>query len=226
MPSRNFYGTGIMTTGSGSSFPLTRLAARYNQMKKDGRVLSNRNAIDVIDTRISQLLERIDLNEAPERMVILSEMWKQYELELDSGQNAAAYMTRKSISAQFEKAYHDYMAWKQTFEALDLRGKMVEREVKVLKEIHAIMTAEDAYELVAKLMAAVIRVNGDDPKKIKQVQHEFTRIIGESSDLSVEGSAEEIGGDSEEGGDSGGSGEMDREELLYPGDAQRPEIEG
>lgn len=205
-----------MTTGSGSSFPLTRLAARYNKMQSDGRVLSNRNAIDVIDTRISQLLERIDLNEAPERMKVLSELWHQYEGELDSGQNAAAFVTRKQISEQFEKAYHDYMAWQQTFEALDLRGKMVEREVKVLKEIHAIMTVEDARNLLAQAMAAIMRVLGSDPKKLKQVQYEFARIIGESSDDVTEGYDEDAGGDGAEDGDGGGPGEMDREELLHP----------
>ena len=59
------------------------------------------------------------------------------------------------------------------------------------------MTAEDGYELAAKIMAAVIRVIGDDPKKIKQVQYEFTRIIGEPSDLVTEGYSEDVGGSGE-----------------------------
>ena len=61
-----------MTTGSGSSFPLTRLAAKYNQMTGDGRVLSNRRAIEIVRMRIQQLAARIDLNEAPDRMARLS----------------------------------------------------------------------------------------------------------------------------------------------------------
>lgn len=198
-----------MTTGSGSSFPITRLASKYNSMTTDGRVLSNRGAIDIIDTRIKQLLERIDVNEAPERMATLMDMWKEYENALGAQRHTEATILRKQIGEEFEKAYHDYQAWKQTFEALDLRGKMVEREVKVLKEIHAIMTAEDAYELVAKLMAAVMRVIGDNPKKMKQVQYEFARIIGESSDLSGETDSEDVGGDGAEDGDISGSGEVD-----------------
>ena len=70
-----------------------------------------------------------------------------------------------ALDAEFEKAYHDYAAWKQMFEALALDSKMVESEVKIVKEIKAIITAEDAYELSAKLLAAVMRVV-DDPKKI------------------------------------------------------------
>lgn len=192
-PKRNFYGRGTMTTGSGSSFPLTRLASKYNAMMKNGQVLSNRAAIDVIDQRITQLLERIDFDEAPDRTHKLYELWNEYV----AAEGVDAAVLKKQISDEFEKVYHDYMAWNQIFSALDLRGKSVEREVKVLKEIKAIMTAEDGYELAAKMMAAVMRVVGDDPKKIKQVQYEFTRIIGESSDLVTEGHYEDVGGSGE-----------------------------
>ena len=70
-PAHNFYGRGIMTTGSGSGFPITRLAARYNKMMTDGQVLSNRAAINVIDERIKQLLEREDVGAAPDRLAKL-----------------------------------------------------------------------------------------------------------------------------------------------------------
>ena len=105
-----------------------------------------------------------------------------------------AVVLKKKISDEFEKVYHDYQAWTQIFSALDLRGKTVEREVKVLTSIKAIMTAEDGYELAAKMMAAVMRVIGDDPKRLKQVQYEFTKLIGESSDLVTAGLDEDVGG--------------------------------
>lgn len=205
-----------MTTGSGSSFPLTRLAAQYNKMNKDGRVLSNRATIDIIDTRIMQLLGRIDQDEAPDRLANLSKLWETYKECVDGNRSMEAVLARKQIDEEFKKAYDDYMAWRQMFEALDLRGKSVEREVKVLKEIKAIMTAEDAYELSAKMLAAVMRVVNDDPKKLKQVQYEFSRIIGESSDLVTEGYAEEDGGDGGGAGGETGFDDLDQEELLHP----------
>lgn len=190
VPSRNFYGVGPMTTGSGSSFKLTRLAAKYNQMQTNGNLLSSRAAIGLIDQRITQLLERIDFDEAPDRTAKLYGLWNEY-LDAD-GVDAA--VLKKKISDEFEKVYHDYQAWTQIFSALDLRGKTVEREVKVLTSIKAIMTAEDGYELAAKMMAAVMRVIGDDPKRLKQVQYEFTKLIGESSDLVTAGLDEDVGG--------------------------------
>jgi hypothetical protein len=126
-------------------------------------------------------------------------------------------MLRGSLDKEFEKVYHDYAAWQQVFGALDLRGKMVERELKVLKEIKAIMTAEDGYELATKLLAAVMRVVGDDPHKMKQVQYEFTRIIGESGPDVIEGYGADVGPDGAADGGEEGFSDLDQAEFLYPG---------
>ena len=214
-PHKNFYGKGTLVTGSGSQFPLMRLAATYNKMMHDGRVLSNRSSIEMVRKRIAQLAERIDMNEAPDRLAKLNELWEEWKTL--KGKSNEQYAVEIELDAEFEKAYHDYAAWKQMFEALDLDRKMVESEVKVLKEIKAIITAEDAYELSAKLLAAVMRVI-DDPKKLKQVQYEFTRLIGESGDNIIErpGAVDWGGGDEED--NEPGSSEMDRAELLHTGD--------
>lgn len=200
-----------MTNGKNSSFPIMRLAAKYNEMMKDGRVLSNRQAINVIDHRITQLLERVDFEEAPDRLQKLKLLWDNYQDALASHKQVEASQLRLEIDNEFEKIYHDYAAWNQIFTALDLRGKSVEREVKVLKEIKSIMTMEDGYELVAQCMAAVMRVIGDDPQKMKQVQFEFSRIIGESSDSVIEGYGAEDGGDGETDRGTSGPGEVDQE---------------
>ena len=125
----------------------------------------------------------------------------------------------KYLDDLFEKARTDYEAWNQMMMALDLRRKMVESEVKVLKEIKAIMTAEDAYELTAKLLAAVMRVV-EDPKKLKQVQYEFTRLIGEPGDRAGKAvRGDDRGGGGEEGGGEG-FGEVDQEGIPDPGDQE------
>ena len=195
VPSRDFYGRGTMTTGSGSSFPIMRLAAKYNDLRKNGQLLSNRHAVEIIDDRIVQLAERIDLNDAPDRMKKLSDLWKEYLDELGKGRSVESMVIRNQISDEFDKAYHDYMAWQQMMSAFDLRRKMVETEVKILTQIKGIISIEDAYELSAKMLAAMVRVVGDDPKKLKKVQYEFARIIGESSDNVAEGHVEEDWGD-------------------------------
>ena len=179
-PSRNYWGKGrSMTTGAGSSFPLTRLAAKYNQMKTDGRILSNRHSIEIIRHRVTQLIERIDANDAPDRLNKLQKLWNEMrELEFNN-RDVEATLVKTQIDKQFEAAREDYLSWEQMFHALDLDRKMVDSEVKVAKDIQAILTAEDAYELVAKLLGSVIQVV-DDPNQLKRIQYEFAKIVGDT----------------------------------------------
>ena len=100
----------------------------------------------------------------------------------NSGKELEAGIIKQQIDDEFEKAYHDYAAWEQMFSVLDLRRKMVESEVKIAKDIQAMMTAEDGYELVAQIFAAIIRIVNKfelGPKVLKAFQYEFTKIIGD-----------------------------------------------
>ena len=179
-PSRNYWGKGrSMTTGAGSSFPLTRLAAKYNEMKKDGRILSNRHSIEIIRHRVQQLVQRIDANDAPDRLNKLQKLWNEVRNLEANGREVEATLVKGKIDEQFEAAREDYLAWEQMFHALDLDRKMVDSEVKVAKDIQAILTAEDAYELVAKLLGSVIQVV-DDPNQLKRIQYEFAKIVGDT----------------------------------------------
>lgn len=190
-------------TGAGSNFQISRLASKYNELTRDGRFLSNRQSMEIIRIRIQQLLERIDLNEAPDRLKTLRKLWEEYCIADGSGDALTATKVKIQINDEFEAAYHDYAAWQQTFEALDLDRKMVESEVKIAKDLKAILTSEDAYELAAKLLAAIIEAANslifDDAlrgKFLKRIQYEFARLIGDTSiretDQGFDGSGREI----------------------------------
>lgn len=207
-----------MSTGERSSFPLVRLAAKYRQMAQDGNVLSNRQAINIIDERVMQLLGRINLEEAPERTAKLYSLWQEYKSAKESHRDGDVVLLSGKLDDEFEKVYHDYHAWKQMFEALDLRGKMVEREIKILGQIKALITIEQAYEMAAKMLGAAMKVIGDDPKKLKELQYEFIRITGERSDLTVEDGESDDWGAGRTVGSEEGLGDVDQEELLHPGD--------
>jgi hypothetical protein len=173
-------------------------------MQKDGRLLSNRASLEVVRKRIEQLAERIDLNQAPDRLANLLKLWNEYKINRGGMEEV---VSRAEIDAEFERAYHDYAAWKQMFEAIDIDRKLVESEVKIIKEIHAVLTAEDAYELTAQLMASIISAtNGmkDVPDSVKthllkRIQYEFTRIVGDRLGTGAGGSGGEV--DNAEGGD-------------------------
>jgi hypothetical protein len=218
-PRNNFYGLGgqIVKSGKSSGFQLTRLASKYIEMQTDGRLLTNRLSIEVIRNRISELAERIDLHQAPDRLANIQKLWLEY---LKARGTVEEIMAKKAVEEEFEAAYHDYAAWKQMFEAVDLDRKLVESEVKIIKDMRAVLTAEDAYELTAKLLASIINTtnameNVPDSVKLlflKRIQYEFTRIVGERIKSGTRGSGAEDY-DAE-------SGELDRERIPDPGDEE------
>ena len=163
-----------------AKFPIVRLADRVRQLQEDPRTLSNRASIEIVRSRIMELAERVDVKDAPDRMGKLLGLWEEYMDAKHAGRTTEMVVLEHKITKQFEKAREDFMIWQQMFEALDLDSKLVEREMKVVKQIHAFLTAEDAYDLVAKLLAVVTDVV-DDPQKLKIIQFKFTKMIGDKT---------------------------------------------
>lgn len=213
-PKHNFYGKGRNTlTGEGSHFPLVRLAAKYNQIQEDGRILSNRYSLELVRERIRGLAERIDLNEAPERLKTLHDLWEERKSLHAAGKELEARAVDALIDDEFEKAYHDYASWEQMFEAIDLDRKLVESEAKVMQSLRAILTAEDAYQLTAKILSSIMAAVNSLPdvsatvkgRLLKRIQYDFIRLVGDRS--SIETGAGLGGADGEIL--NAGSGEMD-----------------
>jgi hypothetical protein len=168
----------IVRKSKRSDSRLMKIAENYKKMLSNGRILSNRAAMEVVDRRVQQLAERIDVNDAPDRMARLHGLWEEFREAYNADKGSEMVVAIKELDNEFEKAYHDYKAWEQLMQVFDLRRKLVDSEVKTIKEIKAILTAEDAHNLVAKLLAVVLRVE-TDPVKLRVIHFEFSRIIGE-----------------------------------------------
>ncbi len=143
--------------------------------------------MEILRTRIQQLAERIDFHQAPDRLALLLELWKEYRIVGGgSSDGPDAIKVRLKLDAAFEATFHDYMAWEQMMEALELDRKMVESEVKIAKDLKAMLTAEDAFELAAKLLAAIIQAASEiifdetvRSRFLKRIQYEFAKLIGD-----------------------------------------------
>lgn len=181
-PRYNFYGVGMApVTGAGSKMPLVKLASRYTTLSRDGKFLSNRHSMELIWRRVEILVERIENNEAPDRLAKLTKLWNEFRDADATGKRVDAVALKTQLDNEFERAYHDYASWEQLFQAVDLYRKMTESEVKIAKDLKAIMTAEDGIELVSQLLAIVIQVV-NDPVQLKRIIYEFRKLVGESGD--------------------------------------------
>jgi len=175
-----------MVTGKNSRSLIPRMASKYMEQTRDSMYILNKKSIDLVDARVVDLLERTDSEASPERVARIIKYWKELNeavpgLKYDVVDDQQAYKAYVALDNEIDAAFHDYAAWKQIFEALELRRRHTESEMKILKDMKALMTAEDGMELVAQLFAAIMKVLRDEPKGpdyIHLIRIEFDRITG------------------------------------------------
>lgn len=202
-PSRDWYGRGNrIKNGTNSKFPLLQLASRFQDIQSDARIQSNRPLIQIVQARIVQLLDRLDANETPDRLKRLYELWQAFR---NAPNGVEETKNLHLLDKEFDKVYHDYESWKQIMDAMSLHKDLTAAELKIFKELQAILTAEDAYNMVAQLMAAILK-HVDDPKTILRIQYEFTRIVGVGNRAPLGGSGDSV--------IEVGPGGLDSEEFL------------
>lgn len=197
------------------------LAEKNQAMQSSNLVLSNRRDMELVRFRIGQILERIDVQEAPDRLERLTKLWEKYTEAMKNGMRVESTKLMVELDKEFGKARTDFASWQQIFDAIELDRKLIESEVKVLKDMKAIMTAEDAHELAAKLLSIIVEsiqhsgINQEHKSElIGSISFEFTRLVGGDgagqSDRGSRGSAQESTGT--------GPGGLDREPVHNPGD--------
>lgn len=175
-----------LVTGKQSKSLIPRMASKYLEQTNDSMYMLNKKSIDLIDARILELLDRTDSESSPERMERIVNLWREFRATVPNivgfiNQDKQASKAFYSLEAEIEAAFHDYAAWRQIFEALELRRKHTESEMKILKDMKALMTAEEGMELASQLFAAILKVLKDEPKGqtyIHLIRIEFERITG------------------------------------------------
>jgi len=189
-----------MKTGKQSKSLIPRMASKYLEMGENAMYVLGRKSIDLLDQRILDLLERTDAESSPERMERIIRYWKALNdavpgLKYDVSNDKEALRAYNMLDDEMQAAFHDYESWKQIFEALELRRKHTESEVKILEKLKAMMTAEDGMELVSQLFAAVMKVLKNEPKGhhlVQLIRIEFEGITGATTGGEVSTGGEEI----------------------------------
>lgn len=162
---------------------IIQLASKYDKIQEDGRLLSNKASIGVIDQRIHQLLERMEEAYDPKRLKTLEKLWQEYKFAKVEDRTRIA----RQIDDEFDKEFHDYEAFDQFLKATEVKRKAIDSEIKILKELDAVLTAEQAAEMVAQMFAACKRVLMNDDftkypigKRLQMLKYEFGQITGSS----------------------------------------------
>lgn len=179
-------------------------------MQNDGEIQTLRPAMGIVSERIQILLTRIADNDSPNRMRTIANAWIHFKeavpkLESFVSQSALAKKWWDKLDREMDRAYHDYEAWQELQKWIEQYRKMLETEVKILKEQDLLISSEEAYNLVAKLLG-VIYNTVDDPEQIREISYHFTQAVGDGVVVEAKRSRQKAGEER--------SGRLDAGELL------------
>lgn len=143
-------------TGRYSKYMPARLLERFQQSSDDPDLLNLRDDIALVDSRLSDMLERVDSGESGETWKLAKAAHRTMKAGLAPGGDlTAAKAALDDLDAIISRGMGDYAAWREIGELLDRRERLVRSERRRLVELQQTMTVEQAMLLMGALAALV-----------------------------------------------------------------------
>lgn len=162
-------------TGKYSKYLPVRLQARYQEAIEDPELLSQRHEIALVDSRLSEVMLRVNTGESGKLWIELKEINKQIKEAKKAGDSSTAFALINELHSLIDKGHQDYRQWEEIIGLLESRRKLVESERKRLVELNQFITTEQATTLIAALLASV-KQNVSDRKALEAIQEDFIRL--------------------------------------------------
>lgn len=152
-----------------------RLSARYEEARQDAALLELRDEIGLVDSRLSDLISRVDTGESGAIWQTLKGAYTALLLARASSDTKKMGEALSQIGELITRGHADYAAWDEIAAALEQRRKLVESESRRLNQMQQMITASEAMALVSALLASV-REHVKDRDALVRVQNAFIEL--------------------------------------------------
>lgn len=154
----------------------TRLAERYITAQADPDLLNLQHEISLVDTRLSELLERIDVDGAGALWGKLSWLHGDMLQALKDDDLDELESCVKRFGEVITQASADKQAWDAIYPVIEQRRKLVESEQKRRVAMQDMITSEQAMVLIGRITGAVRR-HVSDPRTLAAIAAELGTVI-------------------------------------------------
>lgn len=122
----------------------SRLAQRYENAVADPKLLELRSDIAVVESRIGDLLSRVDTGESGAMWRGVKTLYNEMRAAVQAGDQQKFANLLGELGKVVNKGHQDYVAWDEVLKTITARRRLVESERKRLVEMKQMMTAEQA----------------------------------------------------------------------------------
>lgn len=160
-------------TGRYSKVLPARLSARYEEARQDAALLELRDEIGLVDSRLSDLIGRVDTGESGAIWQALKAAY--LDLLRAKHDPAKAALALHAIGELITRGHADYAAWGEIAAVLEQRRRLVESERKRLIELQQTISVNQAMVLVTALLSS-IKTHVQDRATLAKIQDDFSRL--------------------------------------------------
>ena len=151
------------------------LAAAYRESLNDPSQLALNHELALVDSRIAQLLERLDRKGGPSRPAVRASVERLRQvLRVKLGRDADTLLAE--LTAVLETAGDEQRLWGQLHVAIGQRGRLADVERKRLEAAEKVLTEAQALALVGAL-ADTVRRNVTDREALRRINEDITRVL-------------------------------------------------
>ena len=153
-----------------------RLAGRYEEAAADPELLSLREDVALLDTRLSQLISRADTGESAEAWSRVQKALKDLRKAEVGGKPDRKREARFALEDAIEQGGRDIEVWAEIGDHLERRRKLTESERKRLIEMEQMVRADQAMSFVAAVVASVRR-HVEEPKILAAISADIAALV-------------------------------------------------
>lgn len=162
-------------TGKYSKYLPGRLMARYEEALNDPELISLSGEIALVDTRIGELLTRIDTGESGQHWKDANKYFADATEAIRQNDTKAHQVAMLSLRDVLQVGQRDFYVWGEIVGLLEARRRLVDTERRRLVDAEQMITANEAMSLVAALMV-VIKQHVADRDTLIAISDAFIRL--------------------------------------------------
>lgn len=164
--------------GRYSKYLPERMLDHYHQAAEDATLLELRADIALVDTRLADVLRRVDTGESGKLWTRAAETFENFR---GAGQNVEqARLALEQLGELLRRGQGDWAAWEEVSRLLEQRRRMVESERRYLVEQNQMISRDQAMLLIGAL-TTVIREHVTDRDTLTAISSDFNRLLNRGS---------------------------------------------
>lgn len=166
-----------MGTNRRANYLPDTLADKYRDAVNDPELLNMREDLGLIELRMAQLMGKLETDDPKAK-------WREFKLllstaqsEIANGESAKALAAMVLMEGIADANLAEYAVWKEITDLMESRRRVMESESNRLVRMQQMITSEDVFKLVERLLSAIKRYV-KDPNTYAAIANEFAIATG------------------------------------------------